>query len=329
MRVGAAVLLGLALLTVSCGRALTGAPTPAPEPASYQALVAGAPDPEGNTQTARFEPVSGRAQPTAVPSNAIEARFAPAGAISYLLPDSIHTLDATGGARTEATSPARIIAGFAWSDQGALAYIAHATAAGAGSQLVIRPAASVARTIPLPPASGGASPTLRFSPDGKLLLLVDPALAAQSTLQVRRLDGSLVYQAAAASEATWAGDRRIYFQDGRGVNVADLAAGTTRTILPGAAWRAPDASPDGGAIVFEARDGGGPPRLELLDTTRDAVLAGFERDGAAGPHFVSATEIWFQDVSDGGDAIVSLDVERRTEAPTGLAGIVSDVRRTG
>ena len=329
MRVGPVVVTGLALLTISCGRAVAVAPAPAPEPASYQTLVAGAPDPEGNMATARFDSVTGHAQATAVPTNAIEARFAPAGAISYLLPDSIHTLDVAGGARTVATSPGRVIAGFAWSDGGVLAFVAHATAVGSGSQLVIQPPAGVARAIPLPPASGGAPPTLRFSSDGQLLLLVDPALGTQNTLQVRRLDGTLVYQAAGASEATWAGLRRLYYQDGRGVNAADLTSGATRTILPGIGWRTPDTSPDGRTVVFEGRDPVGRPCLELLDTRTDAVLPGFERDEAAAPRFVSGTEIWFRDVSGGAGAIVSLDVERRTEAPTGLTGVVSDVRQIG
>ena len=82
-------------------------------------------------------------------------------------------------------------------------------------------------------------------------------------------------------------------------------------------------------VVFEGRDTAGRPCLELLDTRTDAVLPGFERDEAAAPRFVSGTEIWFRDVSGGAGAIVSLDVERRTEAPTGLTGVVSDVRQIG
>lgn len=326
MCAGAALIVGLALLAAGCGRAPNGS-IAAPAVTSYQTLVAGVPDPEGNTAVERFDSVSAHAHTTAVPPYASDARFTPTGAVSYLLPDSIRTLDLRGP-RTDATSPARVIAGYAWSDGGALAYVAHSTVTGTGSQLVIHPAAGVVRSVPLPPVIGGAAPTLRFSPDGRLLLLVDPALAgagaAQSTLQVRRLDGSLVFQAPAASEATWAGSGRLYFQDERGVNVADLAAGTTRTILPGARWRAPDASPDGRSVVFELHDGGAPPRLELLDTAADALLPGFERDGGTAPRFVSPTEVWFHD--GGTEAIVSLDVERRTEAPTGLSGTVTDVR---
>jgi hypothetical protein len=238
-------------------------------------------------------------------------------------------IELAGGARTEATSPARVIDAFAWSEDGALAYVAHSSAPTSGSRLVIRPSRGAASAVALPPAVGGPTPILRFSPDGRLLLLVDAALAAggasQGTLQVRRLDGSLLFQATAASEATWAGSRRVYFMDARGVNVADLAAGTTRTILPGARWRAPDTSPDGRTVVFELAGARGVPRLELVDTSTDAVLPGFERDGGTTPRFVSPTDIWFHEM--GGDAIVCLDLERRTETPTGLTGIVTDVRQ--
>jgi hypothetical protein len=325
MRVGSALLIGVALLAAACGRPALGGPAPGPELPSYQTLVAGSIDAEGNTLTQRFDSTVDRAQATAVPTIASDARFTATGAISYLLPDSIHTLGLAGGARTEATSPARVIDAFAWSDDGALAYVAHSSAPTSGSRLVIRPSRGAASAVALPPAVGGPTPILRFSPDGQLLLLVDPALGAAGTLQVRRLDGSLLFQAAAAAEATWAGSRRVYFMDARGVNVADLTTGMTRTILPGVRWRAPDASPDGRTLVFELAGERGVPRLELLDTSTDAVLPGFERDGGTTPRFVSPTEVWFHEM--GGEAIVCLDLERRTETPTGLNGMVTDVRQ--
>jgi hypothetical protein len=273
----------------------------------------------------RFDSLAARSQATAVPTNATDERFTATGAVSYLLPDSIHTLELAGGGRTDATAATGVIAAYAWSGDGTLAYLAHATAMGGGSRLVIRGALGTARTIALPPAAGGATPFLRFSPDGRLLLLVDPALTGQSSLQVRRLDGGLVFQAGAASEATWAGDGRLYYMDASGVNAADLATGRARTILPDVHWQAPDLSPDGSSVVFELHDGGGLPRLELLNTSTDTVLPGFERDGGTNPRFVSPTEVWFHEA--GGPAIVSLDIERRTETPTGLSGVVTDVRQ--
>ena len=325
MRAGAALLIGLALLTAACGRAAAGGPAPGTGTTSYQTLVLGAPDPEGNALTVRFDSLAVRSQATAVPTNAMDERFTPTGAISYQLPDSIHTLELAGGGRTDATAATGVIAAFAWSGDGTLAYLTHGTAVAGGSRLVIRSVVGMARTIALPPAVGGAAPSLRFSPDGRLLLLVDPALSGQSSLQVRRLDGGLVFQAGGASEATWAGGGRVYYMDARGVNAADLATRRARTVLPNVHWQSPDLSPDGSTVVFELHDGGGLPRLELLNTSTDTVLAGFERDGGTDPRFVSPTEVWFHDA--GGPAIVSLDIERRTETTTGLSGVVTDVRQ--
>ena len=325
MRAGLTLLIGLALLAAACGTGAAGSPGSGTGTTSYQTLVVGAPDPEGNALTVRFDSLAARSQPTAVPTNAADERFAPTGAVSYLLPDSIHTLELAGGRRIDATAPTGAIVAFAWGAGGTLAYLAHGTAVVGGSRLVIRGAVGAPRTIALPPAVGGATASLRFSPDGRLLLLVDPALSGQSSLQVRRLDGGLVFQAGGASEATWAGSGRVYYMDARGVNVADMATGRARTILPEVHWQAPDSSPDGSTVVFELHDGGGLPRLELLLASTDTVLPGFERDGGTGPRFVSPTEVWFHDA--GGPAIVSLDLGRRTETPTGLSGVVTDVRQ--
>jgi hypothetical protein len=325
VRAGLTLLIGLALLAAACGTGVAGGPGSGAGTTSYQTLVVGTPDPEGNSLTVRFDSLAARSQPTAVPTNAADERFTPTGAISYRLPDSIHTLELAGGGRTDATAPTGAIVAFAWSGGGTLAYLTHGTAMVGGSRLVIRGVVGAPRTIALPPAVGGAAPSLRFSPDGRLLLMVDPALPGQSSLQVRRLDGGLVFQAGGASEATWAGSGRVYYMDAHGVNVADLATGRARTILPDVHWQAPDSSPDGSTVVFELHDGGGLPRLELLLASTGTVLPGFERDGGTDPRFVSPTEVWFHDA--GGPAIVSLDIGRRTETPTGLSGVVTDVRQ--
>src|SRR5262249_49151202 len=322
-----ALAIGLALAVGACGRAVPLGLTAAPEP-TFQALVAGVPDPQGNIVTRRFDSATGRAQATSAPGNASTTRFTSNGAVSYLLPDSIRSEDAGGGSRTVAATTSRLIAGYAWSDDGTLAYVAHSAVPRTGSELVVTPLGGSAAPVPLPPAAAGGMPELRFSPDGRLLLLVDTAFAssgtATTTLQVRRLDGALLF-GAAAREATWADGRRLYFWDAAGVHVADLAAGTVKMVLPGVRWDDPGTSPDGRAGVVELRGDRGLPRLELLDTATDTVVGGFERDGGHLARFVSRTEIWFHDA--GSPEILSLDVERLTEAPTGLSGFVTDVRQ--
>lgn len=334
------VVASMAVLVAGCGRALPLGATTTPTSA-YQALVVGLPDPEGNAVTRRFDSTTGRTLATQAPTNASTTRFTAAGGVSYLLPDSIHSEDPAGGpSRTDASDRSRLIAGYAWSPAGALAYVAHSMALGSGSQLVIDTPAGARATVQLPPAVGrGGRPALRFSPDGRLLLLVDTVLAGtgpQPTVQIRRLDGSLLFGPAAAglsaappSEAVWAGSGRLYFWDGRGVNLVDLASGVTRTVLPGVHWFDPDASPDGRTIVFERRDGRGRSQLALLDTQSGTVVGGFARDGAILPRFVSPSEIWFHEMGTTrvSPAIVSLDLGRLTEEPTGLTGYVTDVRQ--
>jgi hypothetical protein len=194
--------------------------------------------------------------------------------------------------------------------------------------------------LPATSAWGGGPPQLQFSPDGQLLLLVDATLdgaaggASRATLQVRRLDGRLVFApistvpgAGLPSDATWAGNRKLYFSDARGVNVADLAGGTVRTVLSGVRWYHPDTSPDGGTVVFELRDRPGAPCMMLLDTATDTLVSGYERDGATLARFVSPTEIWFHEMlgAQVSSEIRGLDTVRLTEAPTGLSGFVTDV----
>jgi hypothetical protein len=339
--------VALALVVVACGHAAAGE-RDAPAPAGFQVLVASPPDPEGNSEVVRFDSATGRTEPAAAPGNATAARFAAGDRLSYLALDGIHSEELRGGGeRTEATGGSLRIAAYAWSSSGALAYLAQPALAGSGrgSELVIELPGGPTAAVTLTPAAGwgGEAPQLRFSPDGSLLLLVDRTLAdgAAATLQVRRLDGRLVFGPVAAgtapgdrpSDAAWSG-RKLYFWDGRGVNVADLATGATRTILPGVRWYHPDVSPDGRTVVFERRDGG-TPRLELLDTATDAVVPGFERDGATQARFVGTDDVWFHEVaacagcaaSFAQSAILSLDTARLTERRTGLSGIVTDVRR--
>ncbi|HSR25264.1 MAG TPA: hypothetical protein VLW53_17035 [Candidatus Eisenbacteria bacterium] len=346
---GLAVLLlaGAALVVAACGRLPGHLERSAGS--AFEVLVASAPDPEGNTTTARFDSTTGRTKTMPAPGNATAPRLTGSGRISYLVTDSIRSQDLRGGGeRTEAAGRSLPIAGYAWSSRGDLAYVANPPYAGStgGAELVIERQDGPTVAIALGPAAGwgGEPPRLQFSPDGTLLLLVDAALGGSpaAALQVRRLDGRLVFgpmsaapsEAGLPSDAAWAGSRKLYFRDARGVNVADLATGTTRTILPGVRWYRPDTAPDGRTIVFELRDGQGVPRLELLDTTTDTLVAGYERDRATLARFVSPSEIWFHEVGACAGCeeappraeIVSLDTVRLTERPTGLTGFVTDVR---
>jgi hypothetical protein len=325
---------GFALTLVACGRAAPSGPLSAPQP-RFQALVVGAPDVQGNQATLLYDSAGGQALATGVPGNGSEPRFAGAHRVAFLLPGGVESADGVAGSpRIETTDPTLLAGGHAWSSRATLAYLAYPSSShpDRSSELVIRPARGVATIVNLPAATGRAD--LRFSPDGRLLLLAHP-----TDLEVRRLDGSLAFtpgQAGPApAEATWASDGTLYFWDARGVNAADPFTGRTRTVLPGLRWYHPDASPDGRHLVFEVRDSQGLPHLRLLDTATGGLVAGFTIAGASHARFVSPAEIWYHEEAvctacpeptQAAGEILRYDLAQRTERATGLTGFVADVR---
>jgi hypothetical protein len=357
----AALILGIAIMALAaCGSGAGVRPTPSPSgvttarPASlFQVLVvqtvtsAGA---QASTAVLLYDSASG--QTRQLSQTGTDARFAPGGRISVGGPGTIQTVDAHGGApRTDVDVAPLLIGTHAWSASGALAYVTEATPDHhLSDRLVVRPAGGVSSQVDLTTIAGGEGyqqPVLRFSPAGNLLLLVDPALQVnvgaapdQTTVQVRRLDGSFAFgppgaaQPGAPDAATWGGDGRLYFWDSRGVNVADLNRGTTRTILPGVRWYHPDTSPDGRYIVFELRDEQGVPTLHLLSTSTEQMVEGLARAEAGLARFVSPTLIWFHDEQpcsrckgpiEVRQPILGYDIAGDVEAPTGLSGLVTDV----
>jgi hypothetical protein len=329
----AGLIMSVALL--ACGRPAQPGHTSAP-PASFQALVVGTPDAQGNRVTTLFDSTAGRTLTMPAPGNASEPLFALGGRISYLLPSGVQSADpAAGTQRTEATEPALLAGGHAWSSRTTLAYLAYPSHPGPDrrGELVIRPQGAPSTTVPLPASAGRGQ--VRFSPDGTLVLLVDA-----TGLQVRRLDGRLVFAppvraGSPPSEAVWASDGTLYFWDARGVNASDPRSGATTTVLPGVRWYNPDAAPDGRHVVFEVRDGQRLPALELLDTATGRPVAGFGLLGASHARFVSQSELWYheevvcdacRDPTRPAEEIVRYDLAQRTGQATGVSGFVSDVR---
>jgi hypothetical protein len=328
---------GLALMLLACGRAAPAGPLTAPPP-RFQALVVGAPDPQGNHLTLLYDSAGARTLTTLVPGNASEPRFAGPGRISYLLPGGVESADAAAGSsRVEASEPALLAAGHAWSSQDAMAYLAYPSSShpDRAGELVIRPARGRAAATVQLPGSAGTRAQLSFSPDGRLLLLVDSTM-----LQVRRLDGRLVFSPTARggappSDAVWANDGTLYFWDARGVNASDPITGETRTVLPGVRWYNPDASPDGRHLVFEVRDAQRLPHLHLLDTATGGMVSGFALAGASHARFISPTALWYheetvcdqcREPTQAAAEIMRYDLAQRAERTTGLAGFVADLR---
>ncbi len=256
---------------------------------------------------------------------------------------------------------------YGWGPDGSLAYTAETGSLNDNGELVIRPAHGASTTQELGVGVGFPWPDwqskVEFSPDGKLVLAVQfgngPPAGAQSPfspLQVRRLDGILVFAPQGPanpglwsagcldiSMAAWDPDGKLYFCDNRGINVADMNTGTVRTLQAGALWSDADVSPDGSYVVFPTGTvhnvstepiGIRPGPLELLDTKTGAPVAGFQRANGTLAHFVSPTNIWFYDVTAGGESahlstpILAYDFSTHTESKTGLTGWVTDIQLT-
>lgn len=371
----------VAVLATACGTATprpgtsspNGVMTPSPSPSatptapatSFQALIVRDYGSDGsevdlyNSATQKTSTI-----PTAdfAPN---PARFAPGGRISYMTSAGhLVSQNLDGSARrVEVAIP---ILQYGWGPDGSLAYTAETNSPNDNGELVIRPAHGASTTVDL---GGGVGypwtdwqSKVEFSPDGTLVLAVqfgylhpDSARSAFSTLQVRRLDGSLAFARPGpktedessggcpdVSMAAWGPDGKLYFCDSRGINVADMDTGADRTLQAGVRWWDPDVSPDGTYVVFQTgtvrhvsteplRIQNGP--LELLDTNTGETVPGFQRANGSLAQFVSPTRIWFYEYgtaggerAHAGTPILSYDLSTDTESQTGLTGWLTDLQ---
>ncbi|HXM58409.1 MAG TPA: hypothetical protein VOB72_23620 [Candidatus Dormibacteraeota bacterium] len=336
-----------ALVAAACGGAGANRPSPSPSnpsatptatPApSFQVLVTQAKS--ASPGIAMYDAASGgfRTIPTA--AAAAQARFVTAGRISYQTPDGIVSQDLDGSQRR--TEVAGDIVDHAWSRDGALAYIAGGGVNDDQFTLTIkRPdGQTTSARIGVSTGIGGVIPqrTMRFSPDGQLLLIAEP-MVADPYLQIRAPDGSLRFAPPTGNfvgggGAAWIAGGKVVLSNAGSLQTADPATRDGRTLLAGVhAWN-PAASPDGRYIAYEQRDpqpdqfgGYGPPRLQAFDGTAGKVVDGFRRDGAILPWFVSPTEVWFSAGSDPNPAIERYDLSGHAERPAGVSGLITDIR---
>jgi hypothetical protein len=204
---------------------------------------------------------------------------------------------------------------FAWSpDGGSLAYLLYTSAPGLGSgaanQLWLKtgdaPARPLTPLIPLFGRGGSISDEtiVRFSPDGKYLVMVDtyvdgptPASPDQAHFQVRAMPaGNLVWVpptaltagdkigASFATMAAWSRTTdRLYYRDPGGVHTWDPPS-TVAMIAAGLAWFSPMVSPDDKLIAYTVNLDA-QPHVEVRDLVTNKVrkLPGIR----ASPFFVS------------------------------------------
>lgn len=153
---------------------------------------------------------------------------------------------------------------------------------------------------------GGPRYQLLFSPDGKELLDFDifRPQSGPASLQVFRLDGSILFQTNDGMAGIWAPTGATLYVVVHGVSITDeldsIGPDGTRSVvmggLPGVNW--PVLSPDGSAFLFDTYDAtapgeatGGLPHLWRLDI---ATAHAMSISGAVSsqPVFVGTNVVW-------------------------------------
>ncbi|TMD11500.1 MAG: hypothetical protein E6I27_03855 [Chloroflexi bacterium] len=131
---------------------------------------------------------------------------------------------------------------------------------------------------------------LVYSPDGTYVSLVVSGFAP-STFRLWSADGKLVRStdAQGTTMSVWSGGT-LYFRDAGGVEM--WRNGAVSNFLPGVAWIRPKASPDGGKIVYAARDSSGWAHSYVVDTTTREIRE--IKTARAEPIFLTSRYIWYR-----------------------------------
>jgi len=184
----------------------------------------------------------------------------------------------------------------AWSPDGAnVAFIAYPTVPGLLSvnRLWLKVGSAAPRSLTPLIEFGGRGGIfgfdeviVRFSPDGKYLLMVDtsvvpgaPKSPDQAHFQVRSVpDGKLVWTqpsagpwSTLATMAVWSHLRdRLYFKE-TGVQTWDASTGVVGTLAVGISWLSPSVSPDDRVVAYTSYGTKGIPHVEVRDLVSASV----------------------------------------------------------
>lgn len=148
-------------------------------------------------------------------------------------------------------------------------------------------------TVDLARSPGRADIAVEFSPDGQFLAFGAPGsgnAGEQAPVQVRRLDGSLVFSSAGTGHLTWAGVRpKLYFQADGSVESWEPGKGLTR--LPQRAWLFPHRSTDGAWLAYVTSD---ISTVRLIDTWTGKDIAIGPSGGSRSVGWISATVLVYR-----------------------------------
>jgi hypothetical protein len=155
-----------------------------------------------------------------------------------------------------------------------------------------------------------------FSPNGDFVALGAQGAATsgeQAAVQVRRLDGTLVFSSGGTGQLTWAGESpKLYFQSATGIQV--WAPDTGAVALPVKFWSSPSRSPGGRWLAYSTGDY--PAEVRILDTRNgnDRLIA----RSTSGPEWITASVIRF-------DLVITCPAPA-TEDPCTAKSVVYDLK---
>ena len=217
-------------------------------------------------------------------------RFVTGTKVALLAPGNFTLLDLISGIQTTVLTYAHndgAVAAQDWSSDGQVFAYGRLTS-DSGSivfHIIAGGADRVVTTRSMPVPFAAAVARIEFSPNYQYIALGTPA-----SVQVRRLDGALVFSSSGTGQLTWAGETpKLYFQGPSGVETWDASHGAAPT--PIRSWNQPIASPGRRWLAYGV-PGGYPGGLRIFDTS-----TGTDRSlGNAGdPAWVTSTLLRYTD----------------------------------
>jgi len=128
----------------------------------------------------------------------------------------------------------------------------------------------VVTTIATPKGAGIGTVRVEFAPGADYLAIGAVGSinrGERASVQVRALDGRLVFSSGGTAQMTWAGEpTRLYFEGTTGIESWDAVNGGK--MLPEKSWQFPSRSPDGRFLAYSGSTY--PPEVRVIDTRTGA-----------------------------------------------------------
>jgi hypothetical protein len=222
--------------------------------------------------------------------------------IDFAVQSSLIRMPLAGSPKTLVTRSSGLIGYFAWSPDGtSLVYLTQSKSGMALHQLT----AGEDRVLgSMPAVPGVGCETLQgcvalennwdfrldYSPDGATISLVEQVLNV-SAFRIWSAGGKVLASSDSQSRfmSVWSG-RTLYFRDASGVEA--WRDGVVSAFLPGVAWVRPKAFPNGGQIVYAARDAQGWTHTYAVDTTTRKVRE--LKKARSSPVFLTSRYVWYR-----------------------------------